>query len=84
MGSRKIWIPVILVVLLLGGIGVWWYVAIPHTPEQSAASLHAIAAHLLEEVAGWPEDVRGNLAPLVGTLGRAGWRWAPLLKLHVG
>jgi len=58
--------------------------AIPHTPEQCAASLHAIAVRLLEEVARWPDDVRGSLAPLVGTLGRAGWRWAPLLKVHVG
>jgi len=54
------------------------------TPEQCAASLHAIAAALLEEVARWPEDVRSNLAPLVGTLDRSGWRWAPLLKVHVG
>src|SRR5258706_5224670 len=58
--------------------------AIPHTPEQCAASLHAIAASLLEEVAHWPEDVRSSLAPLVGTLDRAGWRWAPLLKVYVG
>jgi len=57
---------------------------VPHTPEQCAASLHAIAACLLEEVARWPEDVRRNLAPLVGTLDRAGWRWAPLLKAQVG
>lgn len=58
--------------------------AIPRTPEQCAASLHAIAARLLEEVARWPQDVRTALAPLVGTLERAGWRWAPLLAPHVG
>jgi ATP-dependent DNA helicase DinG len=57
---------------------------VPHTPEQSAASLPAIAATLLDEVAAWPGDVRAALAPLVGTLDRAGWRWAPLLKRLVG
>ena len=59
-------------------------VALPHTPEQSAQSLHAIARTLLEEVVGWPADVREKLAPLVGTLERAGWRWAPLLKTITG
>ena len=58
--------------------------AVPHTPEESAAALHAIARALLDEVAGWPQDVREALAPLVGTLDRAGWRWAPLLKEIVG
>jgi ATP-dependent DNA helicase DinG len=57
---------------------------LPHTPEESAAALHAIAGALLDEVAGWPDDVRSALAPLVGTLDRAGWRWAPLLKKSVG
>ncbi|HET7086602.1 MAG TPA: ATP-dependent DNA helicase [Rhizomicrobium sp.] len=58
--------------------------AAPHSPEQSAQSLHAIARTLLNEVAGWPQEVRERLAPLVGTLERAGWRWAPLLKEMVG
>ena len=58
--------------------------ALPHTPEDSAATLHAIARSLLEEVAGWPQAVREALAPPVGTLERAGWRWAPLLKEIVG
>jgi len=57
---------------------------VPQSPEESAQSLHAIARTLLEEVAGWPEEVRAALAPLVGTLGRAGWRWAPLLRDIVG
>src|SRR5882757_2507470 len=57
---------------------------VPQSPEQSAQSLHAIARALLDEVAGWPDDVRAVLAPLVGTLERAGWRWAPLLKQSVG
>jgi len=56
----------------------------PHTPEESARALHAIAAALLAEVARWPAEVRQALAPLVGTLDRAGWRWAPLLKEHTG
>src|SRR6201989_3639081 len=58
--------------------------ALPHTPEESAATLHAIARALLEEITGWPQDVRENLSPLIGTLERAGWRWAPLLKQIVG
>ena len=57
---------------------------VPHTPEDCARALHAIARTLLEEVADWPQDVRANLAPLVGTLERSGWRWAPLLKTMVG
>lgn len=58
--------------------------SVPHTPEESARALHAIAKELLQEVAGWPDDVRAGLAPLVGTLERSGWRWAPLLKEIVG
>ncbi|HEY4076113.1 MAG TPA: helicase C-terminal domain-containing protein [Rhizomicrobium sp.] len=57
---------------------------LPHTPEDSARALHAIARALLKEVTGWPDDVRAALAPLVGTLTRAGWRWAPLLKELTG
>ncbi len=58
--------------------------ALPHTPDASAASLHAIARALLDEIASRPQAVRELLAPLVGTLERAGWRWAPLLKQIVG
>jgi ATP-dependent DNA helicase DinG len=57
---------------------------VPHTPEESARALHVIARTLLEDVARWPQDVRDALAPLVGTLERAGWRWAPLLKKVTG
>jgi ATP-dependent DNA helicase DinG len=57
---------------------------VPQTPEQSAQSLHAIARALLDEIAGRPDDGRAALAPLVGTLDRAGWRWAPMLKNIVG
>src|SRR5665213_1395330 len=52
---------------------------VPRSPEESARALHAIARALLKEVAGWPSEVHAALAPLVGTLDRAGWRWAPLL-----
>ncbi|MEY4707149.1 MAG: hypothetical protein RJB58_872 [Pseudomonadota bacterium] len=58
--------------------------SMPHTPEDCAQALHAIAKTLLNEVAGWPQDVRDGLAPLVATMGRAGWRWAPLLQDSVG
>jgi len=57
---------------------------VPHTPEESAQALHTVARALLDEIADWPADVRAALAPLVGTLDRAGWRWAPLLKAIVG
>lgn len=65
-------------------LGLTMGVGAPHTPEEAAKALHAVADALLLEVAGWPADVRDGLAPLVGTLGRAGWRWAPLLKDIVG
>jgi ATP-dependent DNA helicase DinG len=57
---------------------------LPRTPEESARALHTIARALLDEVAGWPPDVHASIGPLVGTLERAGWRWAPLLKAIVG
>ena len=28
----------------------------------------------------WPPEAQAKLAPLIGTLARAGWRWAPLLQ----
>jgi ATP-dependent DNA helicase DinG len=55
-----------------------------HTPEESAAALPQIARQLLREVGEWNEEARNAVAPLVGTLDRAGWRWAPLLKEIVG
>jgi len=55
-----------------------------HTPEESAALLPKIARHLLREVEDLPADAKAALAPLVGTLARAGWRWAPLLQEIVG
>jgi ATP-dependent DNA helicase DinG len=55
-----------------------------HTAEDGARALHAIAQRLLNEVGDWPADICASLAPLVGTLDRSGWRWAPLLKPLVG
>ena len=58
--------------------------ALPHTPEESAAS---VARHCPRTArgSGWLARSRARaLAPLVGTLERAGWRWAPLLKQIVG
>jgi ATP-dependent DNA helicase DinG len=54
------------------------------TPEDGARALPAIARQLLREVAEFSPDDRAALAPLVGTLVRAGWRWAPLLQEIVG
>jgi ATP-dependent DNA helicase DinG len=56
----------------------------PATPEESAAVLPRIAAQLLQEAANWSAEIRAGLAPLLGTLDRAQWRWAPLLKNIVG
>jgi len=56
----------------------------PRTPEESAAALPAIAARLLQETGQMSAEARAALAPLVGTLDRAGWRWARLLKEIVG
>ncbi|HUE65404.1 MAG TPA: ATP-dependent DNA helicase [Rhizomicrobium sp.] len=56
----------------------------PQTPEESAGALHVIARRLLQEAADWPAETLASLAPLVGTLDRAGWRWAPLLKTLTG
>ncbi len=58
--------------------------SVPRTPEDAAASLFTVAHALLAEFAGWPEEERRALAPMIGTLERAGWRWAPLLKAHAG
>src|SRR5947209_2794926 len=38
MGSRKIWFAAILMVMLVAAGGVWWYVSVPHTPEQQFAA----------------------------------------------
>jgi len=54
------------------------------TPEDSAAVLPRIVAQLLHEVEDLNTEARAALAPLVGTLDRAGWRWAPLLKKIIG
>ncbi len=56
----------------------------PKTPEEAAEALHPIARALLEELAALPQAARENLAPLVATMGRSGWRWAPLLQEVMG
>ena len=56
----------------------------PKTPEEAAEALHPIARALLEELAALPQAARENLAPLVATMGRSGWRWAPLLQDIMG
>src|SRR6185437_7278095 len=56
---------------------------LPQTPEAQAASLFAIAACLLKEIVALPGQERDKLAPLIGTLARAGWRWAPLLQTAI-
>jgi ATP-dependent DNA helicase DinG len=56
----------------------------PRTADQAAGMLHAIARLLLEEVAAMDGPARVKLAPLVGTLARAGWPWAPLLQNAIG
>ena len=56
----------------------------PHTPHDQACAMPAIARALLDEVARWSAETRAQIAPLVDTLDRAGWRWAPVLKQIVG
>ena len=56
----------------------------PQTPEAQAATLFDIARILLDEIAALPTDARTKLAPLIGTLTRAGWRWGPLLQKRLG
>src|ERR1700722_19363785 len=52
----------------------------PHTPEEAARALHAVARKLLEEAHDFSIEARARIAPLLDTLKRAGWRWAPLLE----
>ncbi len=56
----------------------------PRTPSAAAASLFSSAQALIAEFAVWPEAARARIAPLLATLARAGWRWAPLLNARVG
>jgi ATP-dependent DNA helicase DinG len=52
----------------------------PETPEEAARALHAVARTLLEEAREFPPEARARIGPLLDTLKRAGWRWAPLLE----
>ena len=63
-----------------GGLARLLGIAAPKTPEDAAATLFEIAHALLKEVAELTPDARTKLAPLIATLGRSGWRWAPLLS----
>ena len=67
-----------------GGMARLLGLGFPATPEENAAALPRIAAQLLQEAANWNAETRASLAPLLGTLDRAQWRWAPLLKQIVG
>src|SRR5579871_62210 len=51
----------------------------PLSPHDSAATLRVAAARLLDELRNVSEQERGALRSLTYTLGRAGWRWAPLV-----
>ncbi len=51
---------------------------------EAAAALHEAAAKLLEELSESPEDAKAALRPLVQSLTKAGWRWAPLIEECIG
>jgi ATP-dependent DNA helicase DinG len=57
---------------------------LPETPEAAARALVTAARLVLEEAAGLPLEIRQRLAPLLDTLGRAGWRWAAPLIAATG
>jgi ATP-dependent DNA helicase DinG len=48
------------------------------------AMLREAAGRLLEELAALPEDAKAVLRPLVHSMARAGWRWAPLIEERIG
>jgi ATP-dependent DNA helicase DinG len=56
----------------------------PASPESQAAALFDIARVLLDEIGALPPEAKAALAPLTGTLTRAGWRWGPLLQARLG
>jgi ATP-dependent DNA helicase DinG len=56
----------------------------PQTPEEAARLLARVARILLKDAADFSADSRTRLAPLLDTLNRAGWRWAPLLQAAIG
>jgi ATP-dependent DNA helicase DinG len=57
---------------------------LPATPEESAATLFAVARCLLAEAGSWPPDVKNRTAPLAATMARAGWRWGVPLQKALG
>ncbi|MBV9331268.1 MAG: ATP-dependent DNA helicase, partial [Alphaproteobacteria bacterium] len=65
---------------LARALGLAW----PATPEDSARTLIAAAALLIEELAQRPEKARLQLRALAATLDRFGWRWAPAVLQSLG
>src|SRR6201996_5478003 len=57
---------------------------LPETPESSARALFDVTLRLLDEARDLPAEAKARLAPLAGTLARAGWRWGPLLERALG
>ncbi|HWF65113.1 MAG TPA: hypothetical protein VN685_10920, partial [Rhizomicrobium sp.] len=56
----------------------------PQTPEASARALFEVTLRLLDEAHDLGPEAKAKLAPLAGTLSRAGWRWGPLLERALG
>ena len=52
--------------------------------EAAARALRQAAAMLLEEISGMREAEKAPLRPLLQAMGRAGWRWAPLVDSAIG
>ncbi|HKD47623.1 MAG TPA: ATP-dependent DNA helicase [Rhizomicrobium sp.] len=57
---------------------------LPQTPEASSRALFEVSLRLLDEAHDLPAEAKARLAPLAGTLSRAGWRWGPLLERALG
>ena len=57
---------------------------VPTTPEDSARVLRETAEHLLGELARLDEKSRTSVRVLAETMGRAGWRWSPLILDAIG
>ncbi len=58
--------------------------SIPRDGEQSARTLLAAAQRLLEDVEALNQRNKDRLAPLAGSLARAGWRWGEAILRIVG
>ena len=58
--------------------------ALPRSGEDQARTLREAARRLLEDVAALDARAKERLAPLAGSLARAGWRWDEALLRLVG